>query len=80
MKVIVTVTREYEMNEERILSNPSFAPPPEDAPDTEKRAWLEESFYELCGFDRDKDHLDGRYVWNTEGYGDTEFVWPEELP
>jgi len=79
MKVTVTVTREYEMDEKRVLSEPGFEPPSADAPVEEKRRWLEESFYELYGFERDRDHLDGSFVWNTDEICDTEFEWPEEL-
>jgi hypothetical protein len=40
----------------------------------------QESFYELCGFDRDRDHLDGRYVWQEGEEVAAEFDWPETLP
>lgn len=79
MKVIVTVTREYEMDEKRILTEPGFAPPLTSESTTVKRAWLAESFYELCGFQRDQDHVDGTFVRNTDEFGDTEFEWPEDL-
>jgi hypothetical protein len=32
---------------------------------TEEQA-LQESFYELCGPERDQDHIDGSYVWRTD--------------
>ena len=79
MKVVVTVTREYEMDEKRVLNQRDFDPPPADASNAEKRAWLQESFWELSGFERDQDHLDGKFVWNTDEIGDTEFEWPKEL-
>lgn len=76
MRVVVTVTREYEMDEARILAERSFEPPPSDATQDEKKAWLRESFYELCGFDRDKDHLDGSYVSLVRDDGEADFEWP----
>lgn len=79
MKVTMTVTREYEMDEARILAEPTFDPPAADATAAEKRKWLEESFFELCGFQRDEDHVDGSYVGNTVEEGWTEFDWPEAL-
>lgn len=79
MKVIVTVTREYEMDEARALTEPLFEPPAVDAAPEEKRRWLRESFYELCGFERDEDHLDGSYIRNTDEIGNTEFEWPPSL-
>jgi hypothetical protein len=79
MRVVVTVTREYEMDENLLLNQPRFKPPSIDAAPQEKRRWLRESFYELCGFDRDQDHLDGSFVQNTDEIGDTEFDWPEHL-
>lgn len=78
MKVTVTVTRVYEMDEQRVLSEPGFAPPAPDASEDEKRRWLRESFYELCGFDRDQDHVDGKYVWGVDEDSDTEFAWPRQ--
>lgn len=79
MKVAVTVTRTFEMDEQRILTEPGFDPPASDAPVEEKRRWLIESFWELCGFERDQDHLDGSYVHNIGDEGEDEFEWPEAL-
>lgn len=79
MKITVTVTREFEMDEQRILTEPGFDPPASSATEAEKRKWLEESFWELCGFQRDEDHVDGSYVHNTDDRGDSEFEWPDSL-
>src|SRR5690242_1196301 len=75
VKVVVTVTREYEMDEARILDRWDFDPPPHDAPNAEKREWLIESFWELCGFERDQDHLDGTYVHLDAESSDTDYEW-----
>jgi hypothetical protein len=79
MRVVVTVTREFFMDVRKVLNEPGFNPPAHDAPVHEKQKWLRESFFELCGFDRDQDHLDGTYVQFREEYGDNEFDWPEAL-
>src|SRR5207302_6418297 len=76
MKVEVTITRVYEMDEERVLAEPAFDPPSPDTPYDEKRSWLRESFWELCGFDRDHDHVDGAYVWLVDEDDDADFWWP----
>lgn len=75
----MTVTREYEMDERRVLREPDFEPPARNASQREKRAWLRESFYELCGFDRIQDHLDGKFVWRTIEEVDADFYWPDAL-
>lgn len=75
MRVEVTITRRYEMDAARVLAESSFEPPPPDAPEDEKREWLRESFWELCGFWRDADHLDGRYVWLVDDDSDAYFWW-----
>ena len=72
----MTVTRVYEMDEARVLAEPAFEPPPADADEYDRREWLIESFYELCGWGRDQDHLDGRYVWLVDEDGVAEFEWP----
>lgn len=77
MKVEVSVTRTYEMNEARVLAEPGFDPPPPDADEDDKREWLIESFYELCGFGRDQDHVDGKFVWLISEDGDSDFRWPK---
>lgn len=79
MLVRMTVERVFEMDEEKVLNEPEFRPPPADATPAEKRRWLQESFFELCGFDRDEDHLDGSYVKNTREDSDTDFEWPRSL-
>lgn len=79
MRVVMTVTREYEMDEARILAEPGFDPPAADAPVEVKQRWLEETFFELCGFQRDEDHFNGTLVVNTVEEGETEFDWPEAL-
>ncbi len=78
MRVEVTVTRVYEMDEARVLAEPGFEPPPSNATEAEKREWLIESFYELCGWSRDRDHLDGGYVWLMNSDEDSDFVWAEQ--
>lgn len=75
MRVTVTVTREYEFDTERTLTEPSFDPPPKDADEDDKREWLRESFYELCGWAHDRDHVDGKYVWLVEDDEDHDFRW-----
>lgn len=80
MRVEVTITRTYEMDEKRVLDQRDFDPPPQDAPDAEKRAWLVESFWELCGFERDQDHVDGKYVWLVDEDDDTDFWWLKDDP
>lgn len=79
MKIAVTITREYEMDETKILGTEDFDPPPSNATIEEKRHWLMESFWELCGFERDVDHLDGTYVHLTDEIAATDFEWPEAL-
>lgn len=83
MRVTITVRREYEMDERRVLAEAGFEPPGPEAAPAELRAWLRESFYELCGFDRDEDHVDGTYVHLTnDGVRESTeaiFDWPEVL-
>lgn len=79
MRVELTVTKTFEMDEARVLSEPGFEPPPVDADDNERRAWLRESFWELCGFDRDKDHVDGKYVWLVREDSDSDFYFPADV-
>ena len=79
MKVTITVTREYAMDETRILARRDFQPPAADADNDERRRWLADSFWELCGFARDEDHVDGSYVQVMDEYSDTEFEWPDAL-
>lgn len=79
MKVVVNVTREFEMDEQRVLNEPGFDPPAADASIDEKRRWLRESFWELCGWDRDADHVDGTFVQNVDEDADADFFWPEAL-
>ena len=57
----MTVEREYEMDEAKVLAE--FGPPEKHG--QTKEEFLRESFYELCGFERDQDHIDGSYVWQT---------------
>ena len=78
MRVRVTIEREYEMDEARVLAEQSFEPPPSDADRLEVRTWLRETFWELCG-ERDRDHIDGSYVWLINEDGDTDFYWPAFL-
>ncbi len=75
MIVTLYVRRTYEMDEARILAESSFDPPSTDASESEKRRWLRESFFELAGFDRDEDHVDGKYVWLLDEDTDAEFDW-----
>ena len=79
MKVRITVEREFEMDEARVLAEPGFEPPLFDASDDVKRDWLRESFYELCGFERDQDHIDGSYVKETNEFVHADFEWPKDL-
>ena len=79
MRIEITVTRVYEMDEQRVLNEPRFEPPAPDASAAEKRAWLHESFFELCGFERDQDHLDGSYVKNVDEWSESECDWPGDL-
>ena len=79
MEVTITVTRTYKMDTAKCLAESGFAPPDASATEFEKRRWLRETFYELCGFDRDEDHVDGSFVRNTGEVAETEFDWPEEL-
>lgn len=75
MKVTVIVTREYEMDDARILSESAFEPPDPSVPEYETQRWLRETFYELCGFERDQDHIDGSYVKLLDEYSETEWDW-----
>lgn len=76
VKVTMTVERIYEMDAERVLSESGFDPPTTDATPQERNRWLRETFYELCGFERDEDHVDGSYVKLVNEATDTEFdVW-----
>lgn len=42
-----------------------------------ERDSLRETFWELCGYDRDCDHIDGKYIWVTDENVTAE--WPQEL-
>ena len=79
MIVTMTVTRTFTMDEQRILSESGFRPPAETASAEEKRRWLRETFYELCGFERDCDHIDGTYVRNLDEDVEMEVSWPKSL-
>ena len=79
MKVALTVTRTFEMDEVRVLTTPGFEPPAPQAPIAEVRKWLQESFFELCGFGRDVDHVDGSYVRLVSEDSETEWYWPRHL-
>lgn len=79
MKVEITWTRTFEMDAQRVLTEPGFAPPPPSASPREKQSWLRESFYELNGFEREQDHVDGSYVHLVDESEDAEFEWPEAL-
>ena len=79
MRVVVEITREFEVDAQRILTEPTFAPPSPDASEEEKRDWLRESFYELL-FDfrtSDADHVDGQYVKLVDEDSYTDFRWPK---
>lgn len=79
MKVTMTVTRTFEMDSHRVLIEPTFDPPPTNTPPNKLRRWLQESFYELNGWDRDHDHVDGSYVRLVSETGETEWEWPDEI-
>jgi hypothetical protein len=79
VKVEVTTTRVYEMDEQRILAEVTFDPPSPDTPEDEKREWLRESFWELCGTWADRDHVDGKYVWLVDEDADSDFWWPASI-
>ena len=79
MRIEITVTRVYEMDEARVLSEPGFEPPAPGASAAEKRVWLRETFYELCGWERDDDHLDGSYVKNVDEWTEAEWNWEGDL-
>jgi hypothetical protein len=79
VRVIVTIEREFEMDEARILGRSDFAPPPADADADTKRDYLRESFFELCGVDRELDHVDGSYVYLAHDSVDVHFAWPVGL-
>jgi hypothetical protein len=77
MKVIVEITREFEVDEDAILSEPTFDPPPSEVSVEEKRDWLQESFYELL-FDfrtSEKDHVNGKYITLVDEDSYTDFRW-----
>lgn len=42
-----------------------------------ERDSLREMLWELCGYDRDHDHVDGKYIWVAGEDVYTE--WPDEL-
>lgn len=79
MKVVVEITREFEVDEAAILAEVTFDPPPADASEEDKRDWLRESFYELL-FDfrtSDSDHVSaGQYVRLVDEDSYTDFRWP----
>lgn len=79
VRIRVTVEREFEMDARRCLAERDFDPPSADATNEEKREWLNESFWELCGYDREHDHIDGRYVWSVDADDVADFEWPEWL-
>lgn len=80
LRVVVEITREFEVDAAAILSEPTFDPPKPDASEDEKRAWLRESFYELL-FDfrqSDADHVSGgQYVRLVDEDSYTDFRWPK---
>lgn len=71
MKVTVTVEREYEMDKAKVIAD--FGPVPDGIPEV---TWLRESFYELCGAERDEDHVDGSYVKLIDETVDDEWEAP----
>ena len=79
MKVVVEITREFDVDEAKLLTEPTFDPPPADASEEDKRAWLRESFYELlCDFrTSDADHVDGSFVKLVDEDSYTDFRWPK---
>lgn len=79
VRVRVTYEREFAMDARKVLGDRSFDPPPEDAPAEDKRRWLIESFWELCGSDREQDHLDGSYVVLRDEHDEADYEWPEWL-
>lgn len=79
VRVRITVEREFLMDADRILGRSDFDPPGSTAEPDEVQKWLKESFYELCGYDREEDHVDGSYVWLVKEDSDADFDWPEEL-
>lgn len=68
MRVTISVARTFEMDEAKVLAD--FAPVPEGQT---REAFLRESFYELCGFERDEDHIDGSFVRLVDEASDADF-------
>lgn len=79
MKVTLTITRTFEIDDVRVLTEPSFTPPPPQTAIDDVRRYLQESFYELCGVDRYDDHVDGSYVRRVSEDVEAEWYWPRHL-
>lgn len=79
MKVTLTVTRTYQMAEVSVLTEPGFKPPAPQTPIEDVRKWLQESFFELCGLERDEDHVNGSFVRLVEETVESEWDWPRHL-
>ena len=68
MRVTIAVAHTYEMDEERVLA--VFA---DEIGEQTREAFLRESCYELCGVERDEDHIDGSYVRLVDEASDADF-------
>jgi hypothetical protein len=65
----ITVERTYKVNLSKIRRD--FATElTEDMQSREEYHVLRETVCELCGFDRDEDHIDGSYVWLSDESAD----------
>ena len=75
MKIRVTYEREYEMNVERIKRDfaSEISEDMANDPGRSEESVLVETFHELCGFDRDQDHIDGKYVWLCDTHFDMDW-------
>lgn len=70
MRVTITVEREYEMDEAKVIAEFGSVMAETGQP---LDAFLRESFFELCGFERDVDHIDGSYVRLLDEYDESHF-------
>lgn len=74
LRVEMTVTRSYDFDWAKVKRDMPEVVEADLALGRTEEQSMHETFYELCGFDRDEDHIDGSYVKLVEETGETE--WP----
>lgn len=63
LELEVAQTRRYAVDLERIERDFAVELAEDIAGGRTKAQSLRETFFELCGLDRDCDHIDGKYIW-----------------